>query len=143
MKKTFSLILIGYIFLGVGTIWSIYNLILSTFKYGFSDLTTIIVAFAIITYLFPIIVIPFILDRIFKHKYINKIMLSLFLIVLPTVWWLSYISNVTTDLPNYLLLSKFGLINTYITLFINPSMLISIGAIFFVIGGIRLLKEKL
>lgn len=70
-------------------------------------------------------------------------MLSLFLIVLPAVWWLSYISNVTTALPKYLLLSNFGLINTYITLFINPSMLISIGAIFFVIGGIGLLKEKL
>ena len=137
------LLLIGIVWTGIVLLLNIGRFFISALN-GVSDFYLALIGINVLLYALWMLFPSILLLRNLRNK--RSIMIATISIIVSVAYLLKDISALISLLPNYLLLSKLGLIDTYLTVILsyikNSGLVVSLGQILIIIGSVLSLRKK-
>ena len=137
------LLLIGIVCTGIVLLLNIGRFFISALN-GVSDFYLALIGINVLLYALWMLFPSILLLRNLRNK--RSIMIATISIIVSVAYLLKDISALISLLPNYLLLSKLGLIDTYLTVILsyikNSGLVVSLGQILIIIGSVLSLRKK-
>ena len=137
------LLLIGIVCTGIVLLLNIGRFFTSALN-GVSDFYLALIGINVLLYALWMLFPSILLLRNLRNK--RSIMIATISIIVSVAYLLKDISALISLLPNYLLLSKLGLIDTYLTVILsyikNSGLVVSLGQILIIIGSVLSLRKK-